>query len=375
MRGSSVPSVPWGHGDDWNHEMRTITVDLGERSYPVHIGRGVLEKLAVLLPDLPLAKSLVVISDEGVGGIYGDRVERLLEGRFDQVLRVGVPPGETSKSLEAAGRVLEVMAASRIRRGDLVLALGGGMVTDLAGFVASIYQRGVAVVHVPTTLLGQVDAAIGGKTGVNLGAGKNLAGTFHQPRAVIADVSLLATLPAAEFRSGMAEVTKYGFCFDPPLLERLGDAASGDPMLLEEIVGRSVEHKAKFVAADEFDAGMRLKLNYGHTLGHALEAYGAYRRWTHGEAIAIGMVFAAALAEEAGVAGVPLLARHVEVLTGLGLPVRDDFDRNEVLRFLEADKKHAGSMRWVLLKQIGETVVESGIEEEAIHRAFDRVTA
>lgn len=354
--------------------MQTIDIDLGDRSYSVHVGAGLLEKLPELIPDIS-GSGAVLLTDDRVGNLYGDSVEKLLAQRFPRTFVVGLPSGESSKSLEVVGRVLERMSEERVRRGDVLVALGGGVVTDVGGFVGSIYQRGIAVVNVPTNLLGQVDAAIGGKTGVNLNAGKNLAGTFHQPRAVICDVALLESLPAADFRSGIAEVAKYGFSFDPPMLDQVVDVKREDTAGLENLVGRSVEHKARLVEADEFDRGERIKLNYGHTLGHALEAYGGYERWSHGEAISVGMVFAAALSEETGTSKSGLIDRHREVLSALGLPIADSFEPEAVKRFLDIDKKHSATLRWVLLEALGRTVIESNVEGSAIDAALRKVTS
>ncbi|MGH9194799.1 MAG: 3-dehydroquinate synthase [Acidimicrobiia bacterium] len=361
--------------------MRTINVDLGERSYAVHVGRGLIEKLPELIsrrstgPD-PSGRCAVLLTDDRVGNLYGDAVEKILVEKFGRTLTIGLSSGETSKSLAVMSNVLERMAEERVRRTDVLVALGGGVVCDVGGFAGSIYQRGIDVVNVPTSLLSQVDAAIGGKTGINLSAGKNLAGSFHQPKAVICDVVLLESLSAADFRSGMAEVAKYGFCFDPEMLQTLAGASAGDTDEMERLVARSVEHKARLVEIDEFDRGERNKLNYGHTLGHALEAYGGYERWSHGEAISIGMVFAAALSEETGTASSNLIDKHREALGEIGLPVAAEFDPERVKGFLQIDKKHSvpgGTLRWVLLEDLGRAVMKSDVDEAAIDSALKKV--
>lgn len=356
--------------------VRSIRVALGPRSYEVHVGAGSLARAGELAPAVSHASRVVLVSDGNVDPRWGERAAESFRDR-GEVLRLVVEPGETSKSLESAGRLLEEMAALQVRRDDLLLALGGGVVGDLGGFVASVYQRGMPLVQLPTSLLAQVDAAVGGKTAVNLAAGKNLAGTFHQPLAVVADTEALATLPEREYRSGLAEVAKYGLCFDPGLLDVLEGGAEAvgarDAGLLEEVVARSVAIKAGVVAADEHDREGRVILNYGHTLAHALEAAGAYDRWLHGEAVAVGMVFAAALACELGILDDAALERHVVVLRRLGLPVAAAFDPEAVARVWSIDKKYRGGQRWVLLKAIGEPVVETRVDAAAIRRAIERV--
>ncbi|MGH2689773.1 MAG: 3-dehydroquinate synthase family protein, partial [Actinomycetota bacterium] len=276
--------------------MRTVRVELGTRSYAIHVGDGLLGKLAELVPDLPHARRAVVIADANVRPLWVDPVVASLRSLDVHVLEV--PAGERSKSIEVAGDVLEQFGRWGIRRHDLVLALGGGMVGDLAGFVASVYQRGTAVVQLPTSLLAMVDASIGGKTGVNLSSGKNMVGTFWQPAAVVADTRTLTTLPAREYRSGLAEAAKYGFSLDPGILDLLEAGreavAARDPGLLEDLVARSASIKAGIVAEDELDLlDRRAILNYGHTFGHALELDGGYETWLHGEAVSVGLVFAA----------------------------------------------------------------------------------
>ncbi|HEY4937972.1 MAG TPA: 3-dehydroquinate synthase family protein, partial [Actinomycetota bacterium] len=260
----------------------------------------------------------------------------------------------------------------------LLVALGGGMVGDLAGFAASIYQRGMALVQAPTSLLAQVDAAVGGKTAVNLTAGKNLAGTFYQPRAVIADTATLQTLPEREYISGLAEVAKYGLSLDPELLADIEKNTAAlrerDPEVLEDIVARSVAIKASIVAADERDLDdRRIMLNYGHTLAHALEALGGYEQWLHGEAVSVGLVFASALARELGYLSAAEADRHKTVLQALGLPVSADFDPAAIEEAWTMDKKYRGGVRWVLLKGIGDPFVTPGVHSPELSRAMRSV--
>ncbi|MGH2706218.1 MAG: 3-dehydroquinate synthase [Actinomycetota bacterium] len=358
--------------------MRTVRVDLGPRSYDVHVGAGALAGLAGLIPEAPDAERVVIISDRNVDVRWGSAAERGLAGR-GRVERLAVPAGEGSKSLGEAENLLAELARLQVRRTDLIVALGGGMVGDLAGFVASVYLRGIPLVQAPTTLLAQVDAAIGGKTAVNLPEGKNLVGTFSQPLAVVADPATLATLPEREYRSGLAEVVKYGLCFEPGILELLEERAGGvegrDEELLEEIVARCAAIKAAVVSEDEYDvADRRAILNYGHTLAHALEAHGGYRQWLHGEAVAVGMVFAAALAAELGMIGDDEVAHHLRLLDRLGLPTSAPaIDVDEAARLWSVDKKYRMGQRWVLLKAIGSPVITAAVDPASVARAAKRV--
>jgi 3-dehydroquinate synthase len=273
------------------------------------------------------------------------------------------------------GTLLHQLASQEAHRDDVIVGLGGGTVTDLAGFVASTYMRGMRLVHVPTTVIGQVDAAIGGKTAVNLPEGKNLVGTFHQPIAVVCDVEALRTLPDRDFRSGLGEVAKYALALDTELLESLErdprPVLERDLTALSTLVARCVRIKAGTVAADERDTGVRMFLNYGHTLGHALERVESYAGRSHGEAIAVGMVFAARLAETRGLAVDGLVGRTVRLLTSLGLvtdgalpPVRD------ILSAFRMDKKFHAGVRFVLLEDVGRPTVVDGIANDQLREVL-----
>jgi 3-dehydroquinate synthase len=296
-----------------------------------------------------------------------ERVAGALARRGLAVHRLELPAGEAAKRLEVVAGLYERLAAVPTRRADPVVAVGGGATTDTAGFAAATWLRGVPLVNVPTTVLGMVDAAVGGKTGVDLDAGKNLVGAFHQPVAVVADLDTLAGLPAAEVRSGLAEVAKAGLAGDPALAEALaraaGPAVAADPVALAPLVEGAVRVKAAVVGADEHEEGGdgrvgRLLLNYGHTLGHALERLAGYRGLRHGEAVALGMVFAARVAEAVGLARPGLAAGHVELLAALGLPVGGvELDPDRVLAAMATDKKHRGGLRLVLLRRPGEPEV------------------
>lgn len=358
--------------------MELVSVDVPGRAYEVTVGAALLEEAGAHLPEMPGAERAFVVSDPDVGERYLEPLGRGLAVRGLAEVHLGVPPGEEAKSLQTATALLRQLASQEAHRDDVVVALGGGAVGDLAGFVAATYMRGVPFVQVPTTLTAQVDAAVGGKTAVNLPEGKNLVGAFHQPIAVLADVTTLASLPEREFRSGLAEVAKYGLALDPELLERLerdpGPILSREPGALEDLVVRCVRAKAGVVARDERDAGRRLVLNYGHTLGHALERLDAFAGRSHGEAIALGMVFAARLSEAEGLAEPGLAARHVRLLSSLGLETHGGLpDAGEVLAAMKLDKKYRGGIRFVLLEDVGRPRVVEAVSEDRVRAVVDEI--
>jgi 3-dehydroquinate synthase len=355
-----------------------VTVAVPGRVYEVSVGSGLIEEAAVRLPELAGAERAFVVADRGVADRWFPILADGLRPRLEAVL-LTVPAGEDAKTLQVYGTVLHQLATQRAHRDDLVVAVGGGAACDLGGFVASTYMRGVQVAHVPTTLTGQVDAAIGGKTGVNLPEGKNLVGTFHQPVAVLCDVDTLATLDDRAFRSGLAEVAKYALTLDPELLEGLerdpGPVLARDPAALEPLVARCVRAKARTIAGDERDTGRRMLLNYGHTLGHALERLEAFAGRTHGEAIAIGMVFAARLAAARG-APSGLASRTVRLLASLGLEVEGTLPPvSEVIGAFALDKKYRGGVRFVLLEDVGRPVVVEDVPPETITEVLEQMGA
>jgi 3-dehydroquinate synthase len=341
--------------------VRAVSVPLGHRSYVIQVGPGLLAGLGKTCRSLGLGARCAIISDRRVAPRYGPAARRsMVQAGFDPVL-VTVPAGETAKSLKSVQSCYTQLALHRLERQSFIVALGGGVVGDLAGFVAATYLRGIAFVQVPTTLLAQVDSSVGGKVGVNLPEGKNLVGAFHQPRHLLCDLDTLATLPRREFRAGLAEVIKYGIIYDARLfqmLERqLDKLLERDARVLERVVARCCAIKAEVVAEDETESGLRAILNFGHTIGHALEAISRYGRYLHGEAIAIGQVAAARISTRA--LGLP--AREVERMRILferaGLPTRVRLNAGQRRRLFQAmrlDKKvRAGEIRFVLARRIG----------------------
>jgi 3-dehydroquinate synthase len=346
--------------------MRTVEVSLGLRSYPIFIGGNLLPKLGWQCAKFRLGKRCAIISDRNVARLYAKKaMASLQKAGFEPVL-ITVPADETSKSLKTVQTCCDQLARHRLERKSFIVALGGGVVGDLAGFVAAVYLRGIDFVQAPTTLLAQVDSSVGGKVGVNLPAGKNLVGAFYQPRFVLCDLSALATLPARQFRSGLAEVIKYGIIRDGALFGRLerdlGLLLERDPAALAETISRCCEIKAEIVAKDEKEGGLRAILNFGHTIGHALEAISGYGKFLHGEAISIGQVAAAGLS--VAVSGLSAgEAQRIEALfRRAGLPVAIHLSAPQRARLFEAmrlDKKvSGGEIQFVLARRIGK--VESG---------------
>ncbi len=342
--------------------MRTVNVGLGNRSYPIEIGPNALASLGSFCAALKIGKRCAVISDNRVARRYAKAALKSLEQAGLSPVLITVPSGETSKSLQRLGACYDQLARHRLERKSFILALGGGVVGDLAGFVAASYLRGVAFVQAPTTLLAQVDSSVGGKVGINLKAGKNLVGAFHQPRLVLCDVSTLATLPAREFKSGLAEVIKYGIIYDSLFFTRLEKTL---PALLErdedtliETIARCCEIKADVVSQDETETGLRAILNFGHTIGHAIEAVCGYGKYLHGEAISIGQVAAARLSAELN--GLPSghAARIEKIFARAGLPASIDLtpaQKTKVIAAMRVDKKvSGGEIKFVLARRIGE---------------------
>jgi 3-dehydroquinate synthase len=354
----------------------TVRVDLGPRSYDVVVGLDVLDEVGARLADLGFAGRCGVVTSDRVAPLYRGRVERALAlAGFDPTV-VEVPDGEAHKTLTTLATVLDAFLRAGAERRMPIVALGGGVVGDLAGFAAATLLRGVPVVQVPTTLLAQVDAAIGGKTAVDHGVGKNLVGAFHQPRLVLADVGVLATLPRRELRAGLAEVVKYGVIGDTELFARIeADPAAvltTDPAVLVPIVAACARHKAAVVAADEREErGERAVLNFGHTVGHAVETVTGYGRFLHGEAVAIGMVAAARVSRSLGLCDAATVDRIRQVLERLELPVElpPELPRAALAAAIGADKKAAaGEIRFVAVEQVGRVRLVSLAPNDIVNR-------
>ncbi|MBE5315787.1 MAG: 3-dehydroquinate synthase [Xanthomonadales bacterium] len=354
--------------------VRSLEVQLAQRSYPIHIGAGLLQNAALWRPLLP-GRQVLVVSDDHVARRYLQRVRAGLDG-LDHACLV-LPPGEEEKTLARFGEAIDALAGLRANRDACVIALGGGVVGDLAGFAAACWMRGIAFVQMPTTLLAMVDSSVGGKTAVDLPQGKNLVGAFHQPRAVIADTDALATLPERELRAGLAEVVKYGAIFDSSFLDWLDAHAEAllarDADALAEAIVRSCRYKADVVARDETEQGERALLNFGHTFGHALETAGGYERFRHGEAVALGMVIAARLSARLGRAPQADAQRLADLLSRLGLPVRvpNGFEPAHLLQLMRLDKKTlSGRLRLILWQRAGAAEIVAGVDDEAILSAL-----
>ena len=348
--------------------MESLRVALGNRAYPIHIGSRILADAALYAPYLK--GSAAIVTNAVVAPLYLEKVRAALSGA--RVTEIVLPDGEEAKAWEVLNRVFDALLEARCGRDVLIVALGGGVVGDLAGFAAAVYQRGVDFVQVPTTLLAQVDSSVGGKTAINHPRGKNMVGAFHQPRAVIADLDALDTLPDRELRAGVAEVIKHGLALDADLfawLERnVERLLARERDALAHAVRRSCELKAAVVAADEHEAGRRALLNLGHTFGHAIEAGTGYGKWLHGEAVAAGMVMAAELSSRMRKLSEGDVARIRALIGRAGLPVKAPaLEPGQMLRLMSVDKKAAGgALRFVVLSAIGRAELRGGIDEQTI---------
>jgi 3-dehydroquinate synthase len=350
---------------------RRLDVDLGARSYPILIGPGLLGDPGLLQPHIR-ARQVLIVSNETVAPLYLERLRGALSGF--EVAEAILPDGERYKDLATLEQLFDALLAHRFGRDVTLIALGGGVVGDMAGFAAACYQRGVDFVQVPTTLLAQVDSSVGGKTGVNHPAGKNMIGAFHQPRAVLADTDTLASLPARELAAGLAEVIKYGLIRDPAFFDWLEAESAAllarEPAALAEAVERSCRNKAAVVAADEREAGQRALLNLGHTFGHAIEAGTGYGTWLHGEAVAAGMVMAADLSVRLGWLEPASAERVRRVIAACGLPTGAPagMGLERWLELMAVDKKAAGGrVRLVLLRGIGAAELTAAFDGDALH--------
>lgn len=340
--------------------MEEITVNLGPRSYPILVGTGALREVGTRLFPLARGRRTALVSDRAVMKLHGGTVVESLRAAGFSVTEILVPEGEAAKTLQVAERCWNECLEAGLDRASTLLALGGGAVGDLAGFVAATYMRGIPFVQLPTTLLAQVDASIGGKVAIDHPRAKNLIGAFHQPRMVVADPSVLSTLPDPEFRSGLAEVVKHGIVLDARYfgdVEAHGrEILSRDLPTLERIIAVSCRLKGRIVEADEQESGLRAALNYGHTVGHALEAATSYGTWLHGEAVSLGIVAAARIAKHLGVTDSETVNRQIGALRALGLPVSFTAPAPQaIVQAIARDKKaRDGKVPFVLAPRIGE---------------------
>jgi len=360
--------------------MAEINVGLPQGGYTIHILPDGLDRAGDLICGLGLGRRTLVVADETVAALYGDRLLAALKNAGLAAELTALPPGEEAKSLAAAETLYTKAIAAGLDRRSPIVALGGGVVGDLAGFVAATYLRGVPFIQLPTTLLAQVDSSVGGKVAVNHPAGKNLIGAFHQPRLVIADTGVLATLPARELAAGLAEVIKHGVIADPVLFEYLAARRlailAREPAALAEIIRRSCAIKAAVVAVDEKETGLRMTLNFGHTIGHAIEACAGYGRYRHGEAVAIGMHGAALLSRRLGRCGDGVAAAIAGLAADFGLPVFARGCRpDDLMAFLARDKKSlGGAVNWVLVGAIGRVETSRDVPEEAVRQVLAEIT-
>ena len=350
--------------------MQTLTVELEDRSYPINIGAGLLRQQSLVQAAVP-ASDILLVSDTTVAPLYAQTATSALAGR--RIVEVILPDGEQHKSLATAGRVFDVLVANHFGRDSLVLALGGGVVGDLAGFVAACYQRGVDFIQVPTTLLAQVDSSVGGKTAVNHLGGKNLIGAFHQPRQVLTDTEVLATLPERELQAGIAEIIKYALICDPAFLlwleHNIDALRRRDGSVLERAIFRSCQIKAQIVGRDEREQGERALLNLGHTFGHAIEAASGYTEWLHGEAVGVGLLMAASLSQRLGQLGQEDVARVEDLLKRAGLrTAAPQIGAARAAEFMSVDKKvKSGRVRLVLLAKLGEAYISGEYPDVELH--------
>ncbi len=360
--------------------MRKIIVELSERSYPIIIASGVLAELASLLKKMDFKRKLALITDTCVGSLYGKEVLASLQKAGFEVEYIEIEQGESSKQLSVYQSVVRRMAASGIDRSAAVIALGGGVVGDLAGFVAATYMRGVDFIQVPTTLLAQTDSSVGGKVGINLPEGKNLIGAFYQPKLVVIDPQVLRTLERRELFAGFGEVVKYALIRDRNLFEVLEKTEvfrAEEPKLdlLEEIIARCCEIKAEIVAKDEKEGGLRRILNFGHTPGHALEAVTGYDYFRHGEAVVWGMRAMSYLSLTENILLQENFERIDDLLKKIPVPpAPQEVNVSDLIQFMKVDKKRSdGKLPLVLLKNIGETIVVKNLPEEKIIDAMETI--
>lgn len=359
--------------------MSILTVNLPQNSYEIAIASGNLSQLGSQMQRLNLGKKVLIISNPEIFDYYGDTCVKSLEATGFKVYKHLIPSGETYKNLQSIEKVYDTALAYRMERSSTFVALGGGVIGDMTGFAAATWLRGVNFIQVPTSLLAMVDASVGGKTGVNHPQGKNLIGAFYQPRLVLIDPEVLNTLPEREFRAGMAEVIKYGIIWDQDLFTKLEQESNIDcfsaiePKLLETILIRSCQAKADVVSQDEKESGIRAILNYGHTIGHAVESLTHYQKFVHGEAVAIGMVAAGKIALKMGLWTTDEAQRQDALIKKTKLPttIPQNLEFNNILSTLQNDKKvKAGKVRFVLPTAIGKVIITDKVTSDIIEQAI-----
>lgn len=355
--------------------MQTVNVDLAERSYNVYIGSGLLGTRHVAF-DIPKGSTALIVSNETVAPLYLEKLTNSLSAA--RVHSLILPDGEAYKTAEYWLKIIDKLVDIRATRDATIFTLGGGVIGDMGGFAAASYMRGINFVQVPTTLLSQVDASVGGKTGFNHKSGKNLVGAFHQPEAVVIDIDTLDTLPAREFSAGLSEVVKIAAIRDEHFLTWLEQNAVAimlrEPQVLADLIRRSIENKAQVVSEDEREAGVRALLNFGHSFAHALETLTDYRLYLHGEAVAIGMMVASRLSELRGLCENGFTERLGKLLRTFDLPLAlpNHLDTNEIIETMKLDKKVlAGSVRLILLKSAGHGFIDSSSDKIQIAAAID----
>ncbi|MDP2882205.1 MAG: 3-dehydroquinate synthase [Azonexus sp.] len=356
--------------------METLGVALGDRSYPIHIGSGVLERVELILPHIE-QKKVVVVTNTTVAPLYLETLRSALESAGISVQAVVLPDGERFKTWETLNLVFDALLGARCERGTTLVALGGGVIGDMGGFAAACYQRGMPFIQMPTTLLSQVDSSVGGKTAINHPFGKNMIGAFYQPKLVLADISTLNTLPERELKAGLAEVIKYGLIRDLAfyvwLEENLEKLLARDAAALTYAIHRSCANKAELVAADEKETGERALLNLGHTFGHAIETGMGYGEWLHGEAISAGTLIAAELSHRLGWLDENAVKRIERIFVRAGLPVfGPKLGAARYLELMSHDKKvQDGRLRLVLLQEIGKAIVSDQASDAQISAAIE----
>ncbi|MDF7824136.1 3-dehydroquinate synthase [Pontiellaceae bacterium B12227] len=357
-----------------------VPVNLGDRSYEIHIGAGILDRIGGLCSDAGLKGNCLIITDENVGALYAEPVFQSLEKAGYCVSTITMKPGEPTKCGENVFALQSECVKAGLDRKSFIVALGGGVIGDLAGFVAATYLRGIDFVQVPTSLLSMVDSSVGGKTGVNIPEGKNLVGAFYQPQLVLADLDTLKTLPPREYAAGLAEVVKYGIIYDAPFFQTLEENIEGladvnNSELLAKMVGRSCEVKAEVVAQDEREGGLRAILNFGHTVGHAIENVAGYGEYVHGEAVAIGSVYAARASAELCGLSQEDCERIEKIFQALELPVTAPGLEWPALReALSVDKKTVGGMpKFVLISEIGKSSIGNELPEDLMGKLWNEL--